>query len=235
MVKIYNKIAIIGAILALIPIALPYVILDTTIQATLENVIVYVFPWGLISVNGFAFQDIMMLINFMIPLIGAPAIAIYGATKKLGGKTLIGLAGVLSIFASVIWGIMLGPSLPPQTVDVPGVGLVDTVGYFSFGFYLSIIAGIVLLIAVFLHPRPEEILDEKSKVEWDITAPYELDEVVKTEDGEEYIFCPYCGEKIPRASEFCPKCGTKLQDITTNRKDVEEKKEINDKDETKQI
>jgi uncharacterized paraquat-inducible protein A len=220
MVKILNKFAIIGAIIAFIPVALPFMVLDATVQATLENVVISIFPWGLVSENGIVVNDLLLLVQFMIPVIGAPLIAFYGSTKTVGGKTIIGVAGFLSMFGDLVWFLLLGQLIGANTVTVEGLGLVDTIGSWSYGFFVAIAGGIILFVSVFLHPKPEQVAYDLE----DITAPYKLEEdkVYEEQIREEVKFCPYCGEKIPTVSEFCPKCGTSLKQ---NEQESKENKE----------
>ncbi|MHA1754041.1 MAG: zinc ribbon domain-containing protein [Candidatus Odinarchaeia archaeon] len=218
MVKILNKLALVGAVLSLIPVGLPFIVLNAFIISTGTTTIISVYPWGLLSEDGFVFWDILFLIQFMIPVVISPIIAVYGSTKPIGGKTIIGVAGFLSLFSAFMWFLLIGSLIGSATWTIPSIGQVNTTGYWSYGFYVSIAAGIVLILSIFTHPSPEYVGYGE-----EIKEPYYLEEQpyeAGYEPSAESIYCPYCGEAIPPESVFCPKCGTELKKDESDLKEA---------------
>jgi len=215
MVKILNKMAIIAAVLGIIPVGLPFITINFTKISTGDTTIVSIYPWGLLGGSEAVFLPIINLILFMLPVIAAPLLAIYGSTKIVGGKTLIGLAGFISAFGVLQWFMQLGAFIGSGS----DIGLdLSWVGGLNFGFYISIAATVLLFASIFTHPKPSLITPDL-----ELLQPYQLDEkqtpIGEGVKGEQYKFCQYCGEKIPFEAVFCPKCGSSLSE--TPRDSVE--------------
>ncbi|MEM1511448.1 MAG: zinc ribbon domain-containing protein [Candidatus Jordarchaeales archaeon] len=56
-------------------------------------------------------------------------------------------------------------------------------------------------------PAPIKPKTERSKVE---TKKIEAVKAEEKLPAPGYIYCPYCGEQIPKGSKFCPNCGAAL-------------------------
>ncbi|WEU40736.1 MAG: zinc-ribbon domain-containing protein [Candidatus Odinarchaeum yellowstonii] len=202
MVKILNKLALIAAALGIIPIGLPFITINFTRISTGESTIVSVYPWGLVGGSEAVFLPVINLILFMLPVIVAPLLAIYGSTKLVGGRTLIGLAGFISAFGVFQWFIQLGAFIGTGS-DIASD--LSWIGGLNLGFYISIAATVTFFLSILAHPKPSAVTPDL-----ELLQPYQLEE--KAEGGSSqtggYKFCPYCGEKIPSEAVFCPKCGS---------------------------
>lgn len=203
MVKILNKLAILAAAVGVVPVGLPFLSINFTKISTHETTLTSIYPWGVIGGGGALFFPIINLILFMVPVIAAPALAIYASTRMIGGKTMLGLAGFISAFGIFQWFLQLGAFIGSGS-DIPND--LSWEGGLSFGFYVALAATVLLFASIFVHPRPGQITPDL-----ELLQPYQLDEkslarAEQTGPGE-FKFCPYCGEKIPLKAVFCPKCG----------------------------
>ncbi|MHA1607133.1 MAG: zinc ribbon domain-containing protein [Candidatus Freyarchaeota archaeon] len=53
-------------------------------------------------------------------------------------------------------------------------------------------------------PKPVKVKEEK------VAEPHRKEEV-RGPPAPGYMYCPYCGEQIPKQSRFCPNCGASLE------------------------
>ncbi len=230
MVKFLNKIALIAAILGVIPVGLPFITINFTKISTGESTIVSVYPWGLLGGSGAVFLPIINLILFMLPVIVAPLLAVYGSTKLTGGRTLIGLSGFISAFGVLQWFIQLGSFIGSGS-DIASD--LSWVGGLNLGFYISIAATVFFFLSILAHPKPGSITPDL-----ELLQPYQLEEkeksAVESMQTEAYKFCPYCGERIPYEAVFCPKCGspTKISETNSSSENKEFNIKIQDSDES---
>ncbi len=212
MVKVLNKVALIAAVLGIIPIGLPFITINFIKISSGESTIVSVYPWGLLGGSEAVFLPIINLILFMLPVIASPLLAVYGSTKLVGGRTLIGLAGFISAFGVFQWFLQLGAFIGAGS-DVASD--LSWVGELNLGFYISIAATVFFFLSILAHPKPSLITPDL-----ELLQPYQLEEkegsAGETAQTAAYKFCPYCGEKIPSEAVYCPKCGSSTSIVEAN-------------------
>ncbi|MBS7287327.1 MAG: zinc ribbon domain-containing protein [Candidatus Freyarchaeota archaeon] len=80
--------------------------------------------------------------------------------------------------------------------------------------FLSILLGVLLMIVGLVSeeaaPAPVPPKPIKPKVKEEKKAEVTKPEKELPPPG--YIYCLYCGEKIPKNSRFCPNCGAALEE-----------------------
>lgn len=212
-VRVVNKLGFIASILGLIPTGLPWMtMLATFTQNGQQSIDMGFYPWGIgysgAGSVGFLLWPIISVISFMMPCLIGPVLSLAGSLRE-DGKTALAFGAFTVLLGVAMWSMTF--------IDVIGTNfqlsiegaIVEGLTNLSFGFFIIIGAGILMLVSIFLHPPPPRIsplemeaIDELMGFTSETISSKDLDE-----EDQYTKECTECGTRIPVEAKFCSKCG----------------------------
>lgn len=211
--RIVNKLGLIASILGFIPIGLPWMtMLATFTQNGQQSIDMGFYPWGIgyddAGSLGFLFWPIVSVISFMIPCVIGPALSLVGAFKE-DGKTALGFGAVAMLLGVSMWAVtfinVIGTNFQ---LSIEGT-IVEGSANLSYGFFIVIAAGILMLISIPFHPPPPRISPlEMEAIDELMGFTSETFSSAGSDETEQHTKkCTKCATLIPFEAKFCPKCG----------------------------
>jgi hypothetical protein len=240
-----NFVGIVGGIIAFISLAMPWwtmmstsTLLGTPISASL-NLYLYRFS----VTYGF---DIEIGEKLWFGWIALVLVLVSGVLGIVGGikrkKSMLSIGGVFSMSSIAIFVVGLLTEMPSMPIlresDIPNIlfysgieGTQHLSVYLSFGFWLALVAGIMMLVASTLkwgEGKPSTLLQPTTagaRTLSSVPTPSEHkyciacgtmlqeDDVFCRRCGRRTVYthstmiCPRCRNHLPLDSRFCPKCG----------------------------
>jgi hypothetical protein len=133
-----NYIGIFGGVLALISIVLPWISIFVFNLNLLDLVNLTALASAL---PGVAAVEAIIYGTFALLIIGGIFGLVGGCIAGGKGKSILGVGGVLTILSIIVFAAGLGSQGVPLFVILPAIG-----------FWLALIAGIIMLVAMKKHP-----------------------------------------------------------------------------------
>ncbi|MFX0088314.1 MAG: zinc ribbon domain-containing protein [Promethearchaeota archaeon] len=211
--RIVNKLGFIASILGFIPVGLPWMtMLATFTQNGQQSVDMGFYPWGIgysdAGSVGFLLWPIISVISFMMPCVIGPVLSLAGALRE-DGKKALGFGALTVLLGVAMWSVTFIDVIGTNFQLYVGGATVEGLANFSFGFYIVIAAGILMLVSILLHPPPPRLspLEMEAIDELMGFTPGTLSSASPEKTEKHVKECTNCGNLIPVEAKFCPKCG----------------------------
>ncbi len=146
-----NYIGLIGAILAFISIVLPWWTLTTTIEITTSADLYLYQPSGTFGAVVLTTDEAWFCWAALALIIVAGVLGIVGSATGYGKKILIG-GGAFALLSIIIFAVGLQMSSLGANYGLFATGL-DYSAYLSYGFWLALVAMILMFAAIVLKPK----------------------------------------------------------------------------------
>ena len=211
--RVVNKLGFAASILGFITVGLPWMtMLATFTQNGLQSIDMGFYPWG-IGYNdagsvGFLLWPIISVISFMMPCVIGPVLSLAGSLRE-DGKTALGFGAFTVLLGVAMWTVTFFDVIGANFQLFVEGAIVEGLANLSFGFFIVIVAGILMLMSILLHPPPAKIpplemeaIDELMGFTSETISSTDPD---KTDQHTKE--CADCGARIPVEAKFCSKCG----------------------------